>query len=653
MSEDFNIQLLNKLQNLTPEQRQRWRENLDRIDPEAYQKITDYLAANPGLIQEAQGYEHLLRKLGHQTFTRPFAPVQHKFWEWNWSVLQKVLDKKPLEPREKVGFLPWPRETGKSSSIEWACILEGALLKEGYVIYLCGKLSQAIDHVAAIRDRIESEKVAKLYKWLSQPKLGTHKNKFGWGQEFLMTSGGWAIRPVGADVAMRGGKAINIRPTLIVVDDYDELDDSPHVVEHKEHMLTRAILPMGDANTRVLVPQNPIHANSVVNRMLTGVSLALAIRTVFGEINEDGSLSSRPIPAVKGLVYEVRQSDEGPYCEITQGESNWDGISVSDWNATLNRVGPSAFKAEYQHDLTVAQEERVLPEYDDRNLRLHVITWSQFEAKYHLRRIPSDWSCDAGLDIGYSGSHKSAWTFLTKVPQAYELAGSIFRYRGRTFTGIGIDEQAVLIRSELWPDEQLQREFMSHEKLGERLVLAQKHGWHFQPCDSAKTAGIAQWRHFLRPDRSQPHPFHRDEKDVNRLWKLGRPAWFDIVDDAQFFNPIDDRGLKRHRDGAFNWRQVPVKLTDKGLTVEQPAKMDDDENDSTRMLTAGFGPITVPLTQAQRVQQVIPSGYHKRELAVTRHPNDAQMTSELVEWLAKRSLGQKKSQLVDQFGQRI
>lgn len=648
----FN-KLLRSLLTLPKEKQEEWERNLRASSPKDLEKVLLYLKSHPAAPHEAQGYEHLLRRLGQKTFTRPFAPIQHRFWEWNWNALQKVQDGEALEPREKVGFLPWPRETGKSSTVEWACILEGALLKLGYVIYLCGKLSQAIDHVVAIRDRIESEKVAELYPWLGKPKLGTHGNKFGWGQEFLMTSGGWAIRPVGADVAMRGGKAINIRPTLIVPDDYDELDDSPHVVEHKEHMLTRAILPMGDANTRVLVPQNPIHANSVVNRMLTGASLALAIRTVFGEFNDDGSPSPRPIPAVRGLVYEVRQSDEGPYSEITQGESNWPGISVVDWNATLNRVGPEAFKAEYQHDMTVAQEERVLPEYDDRNLRLHVITWSQYEAKYGQRRIPSDWPCDVGLDIGYTGSHKSAWTFTTKVPAAYELAGSIFRYRGRTFTGIGIDEQAVSVRSELWPDEQVEVHLMSHEKLGERLVLNQKHGWHFQPCDSAKTAGIAQWRHFLRPDRSQPHPFHRDEKDVNGLWRLGRPAWFDIVDDRQFHAPTDDHGLKRHRDGAFNWRQVPVKLTDKGLSVEQPAKMDDDENDSTRMCLVRFGPVGKAMTQAQRVEAIIPSGYHRRELAQTRHPNDAQMTTELVEWLAKKAVAQKKPPLVDQWGQPV
>lgn len=626
---------------------------LEENNPEGYRNLTLFIKANPGVMHEALGYEHWLAKLGAQTFTRELAPIQKRFWEWNWNCLMKIQENIPLEQREMVGFLPWSRETGKSSHVEWACIAEGAILRGGYVIFYSGKQAQAEEHVTAIRDRIESEHVAKLYPWLGKPKVGSHGNKFGWGKEFLMTSGGWAIRPVGADVAIRGGKTLNLRPTLIVIDDLDELGESPAVVEHKEQILTRSILPMGNNRTRVLVPQNPIHENSVVNRMLTGASTALSssIRTVFGEIEDDGSLSTRPIPAVKGLVYEVRQSSEGPYSVITQGESNWPGISVKDWETTLNRVGTASFTSEYQHDLSIAQEERVLPEYDDRTLKLHVITISQFEAKYGMRRIPSDWPCDVGLDIGYTGAHKSAWSFLTKVPQAYDLAGSIFRYRGRTFTGVGIDEQSVIIRSELWPDENIERQFMSHEKLGERNVLNQKHGWAFQPCDSAKTAGIAQWRHFLQTDRSQPHPFHRDEKDENGRWELGRPAWFDIVDDRQFIAPIDDKGMKRHRDGAFKWRNVPIKLTDRGLTIEQPAKADDDENDSTRMLTAGFGPVEQSMTQTQKLNAVIASGYHRNELAERMSPDQAHMTAELAEWMAKNTMKDKRPPLVDSWGQ--
>lgn len=607
---------------------------------------------------ERQGWEVWLKTLGAATFTREFAPIQRRFWEWNWKIIHKIRQGIPLEEEETVGFLPWPRETGKSSIVEWACIMEGAMLKTGYVIYLSAKLSQAIDHVVAIRDRIESEHVAEVYPWLGKPKLGTHGNKFGWGQEFLMTSGGWSIRPVGADVAMRGGKSINIRPTLVVPDDYDELGDSPHVVEHKEHMLTRAILPMGTANTRTLVPQNPIHENSVVNRMLTGATIALAKRTVFGEIEEDGSLSSRPIPAVNGLVYEIRQASAGPYVEVMKGESNWPGISIKDWERTINKVSPQAFEAEYQHSLDIAKEERVLPEYDDRVLLLHVISWDMFEKFYGTRRIPSEWPCDLGVDVGYSSKHLSSWTFLAKAPEGYPLSGSIFRYRGRNFTTVGMDDQSVAVRRDMWPDENIERQWMSHEQLGARLLLASKHDWHFYACDSSKESGWTAWRHYLRTDRSQPHPFHTDNKDNDTgLWRLGRPGFFDVVVHNQLRHPIDDLGLKTHRMSAWTQRRRPAKLTESGLTADQPVKMDDDPNDSTRMIFASpsFGPMERRMTQAQKLQSIIPSGYRAFELdkRTDLHPNQKALAGEMAMYFAKKTLGQSKPKKYDEFGQEL
>ena len=614
------------------------------------------LVANKGMFLELQGWEPWLRRLGAQSFTREFAPLQRRFWDWNWNCLAKLRKGITLDPREMVGFLPWSRETGKSTNTEWACIAEGALLKGGYVIFYAGKQAQAEEHVTAIRDRIESEHVADLYPWLGKPKLGAHGNKFGWGKEFLMTSGGWAIRPVGADVAIRGGKTLNIRPTLIVIDDLDELGESMTVVEHKEGILTRSILPMGNERTRVLVPQNPIHPNSCVNRMLTGVSLALALRTVFGELNGDGSMSDRPVPAVKDFAYEVQQTSEGPYSQITSGESNWPGITMDGWERTLNRVGPPAFLSEYQHNMEVSLEPRVLPEYDDRKLFLHVITWDMFEKMYGVRRIPSDWPCDLGVDLGYSTSHLSSWTFMAKVPAGYPLAGAVFRYRGRNFQTVSIDEQSISIRRDMWPDEDIQQQWISHEKLGERLLLAQKHGWAFHPCDSSKEAGWQAWRHYLRADRTQPHPFHEDHKDEkDGLWVRGRPAFFDLVVHSQLRAPQDDHGLKVHRDSAFNHRRRPVKLTESGLTVDQPMKAGDDPNDSSRMIfsSASFGPSEKTMTQAHRLQTLIPAGYHTSELAQRLDPNQVQIVSELAEFLAKKSLQGGKAPLVDMYGQRI
>lgn len=643
---NFNA-ALRKIMSLTPEQRVLWETNLKATNPDAHQNLAKYLNANKGAKDEALGYEHWLRKLGAQTFTRPFAPIHKVFWEWNWETLQKLQDNELLEVSDLVAFIPWSREYGKSTHVEWAAIAEGAMLRGGYVIYVSSRQSQAEEHVVAIRNRIESEGVAKLYPWLGKPKMGAHGNKFGWAREFLMTAGGWAIRPVGLDVAIRGGKVLNMRPTLLIFDDIDELGDSPYVVENKERTLTRSILPMGTDKTRVLVAQNPIHENSMVNRMLTGVSLALSVRKVFG-----------PVPAMTNFAYEVRQTDDGPVPTITQGETTWPEVTREMWQATMQRVGPESFLSEYQHDMSVAQEERVLPEYDDRITMAHVITIDQFEQKYGHRRIPSDWPCDAGLDIGYTQGHKSAWTFLTKVPQGIELAGTIFRYRGFSFTSVSIDDQSIMVRSKMWPDERIEREYMSHEKLGERMVLNTRHGWHFVACDSDKNAGLAQWRHQLRCDHTRPHPFHRDEKGIDGLWKIGCPAWFDIVmDSRQFRGPIDDAGLKRHRDGAFNWRKVPVKLTEKGLTVEQPAKTDDDENDSTRSLLAStsFGPVEQRMTQTQKLNALIPEGYRPAELArrTDISPNQVAMTNEIAQWLARRTMALKQPKPTDPWGNRM
>lgn len=627
---------------------------LEKNNPEGYKKLNQYAQANKGMLDEAKGYEWWLRKFGPHTFTGTFSYFHNEFWAWYWPIAMRLREGKELNSDDLVALLPWARDTGKSSHSEWAAIAEGCLVRRGYVLWVSGKQEQAEEHIVSIRDRIESEQIGKVYPWMSKPKLGAHNNKFGWGREFLMTAdprgGGWAVRPAGLNVALRGGKVLDMRPTLIILSDIDEIGDSIVVVESKEMMIARSILPMGNASTRIIFDQNPIHANSVMNRILTRASSVLAVRRVIG---------GGPVPAFKeDLQIEFEQTEHGPRHIIKKGTPTWADMDIKKCQVFLDRSGLEAFQAEYMHDLTATEEERVLPEYDDRVTRANVITWSQFESKYGMRRIPSDWVCDVGLDIGYSTGHRSGWTFLARAPQIAELSGSVFRYRGRSFQAVGIDEQSIAIRAAMWSGETTERHFMSHEKLGERMVLNSKHGWHFQPCDSAKTAGLAQWRHLLTCDHNKPHPFHRDERDPNTgLWKIGCPAWFDVVADDQFFSPIDDYGLKRHRDGAFNWRRRPVKHTESGLTVDEPIKRDDDENDSTRMLLAGgtFGPAEVSLTQEQKLQAIIPVGYHKAELAKrTDIPADrAAMTGEFAQYLATRTMNLKRPPLVDEFGQEL
>lgn len=615
--------------------------------PENYQKVSAYLHANRGYLTEAKGYEAWLKAMGPHSFTGDFSGFHKDIWDWYWPITEKQRNGKKMDLEDLTYFAIWGRGLGKSTMAEWIAICEGCLIGKGFVLYVCGTAEQAESHVEAIRERIENEgALSQSYLGMKKPEVGEHKtNKkgkakgYGWRQDYLMTDNGWAVRPVGLDKAIRGWKRGDSRVSLIILDDIDDDDDSPEMIMKKERRIAKKILPMGTARTKVVFAQNLIHSNSVLNRMHTRQTDILALRK--GDV------------AIKS--FESIEIERGTRNVIVGGTPTWPHIDMAECQSYLDRSGYEGFMAEYMHDFAGEQHDRVLPEYDDRILRLHVITWSQYEALYGYRRIPSDWPCDLGLDLGYTTGHQSAWTFLTKVPEWLPLGGSIMRYRGRTFTGTGLDQQSVAVKRDMWPEEIIQRQLRSHEKLGEQITLNTMHGWHFGACESGKWAGVPQWRHYLVCDQKHPHPFHRDEKNPDGLWKLGCPSWFDIVDDDQFIQPRDDRGLKTHRDQAFKWKARKNEDTKSGITVEQPMKKDEDSCDSTRMVTAGtsFGPSGPKATMAQKVAAVIPEGYHKAELAARTDisPDVAHMTGQLAEWFANRQLKAKMPKPKDSWGQ--
>lgn len=626
-------------------------ERLRQTNPEGFQKFDDYIRTHPGVLLEIRGYEDWLKTLGPHSFTGDFASFHRDIWDWYWPVTEQQQSGEKLDLEDITYLAIWGRGLGKSTMAEWLAIAEGSLVGKGFVLYVCGTAEQAESHVEAIRDRLETEgELLKSYPGMGKPKgergkggsyTGEHK-QYGWRQDYLMTANGWAIRPVGLDKAIRGWKRGDNRVSMIILDDIDDDDDSPEVILKKERRISKKILPMGTARTKVVFAQNLIHSNSVLNRIHTRQTDILALRK-----------GDEAIKSFESIVIE-----RGIRNVIKSGTPTWPFIDMAECQSFLDRSGYDAFMAEYQHSFEGEQNDRVLPEYDDRTLKTHLITWDQFDVLYGSRRIPANWPCDVGLDIGYTTGHKSAFTFLAKVPEGYPLAGSIFRYRGCVFTSTTIGDMQTYVRARMWPDEKIEREFMSHEKRGELLVMNGEHGWHFQPCDSAKTAGIAQWRHFLRADTSKPHPFHRDEKDKDSgLWKIGCPAWFDIVTSDQFDVPRmkDDLGLKVHREQAYKWKMRKVEETKSGMTVEQPMKADEDSCDATRMLTVAFGPMPSSMTPQQKLNAIIPAGYHRSELAarVDIPPDIAQMTGDIAEFLAKRTFALKQPKRSDEFGQEI
>jgi hypothetical protein len=545
-----------------------------------------------------------------QTFTGSFADFHIEFWNWYWAITRKRLAGQPLTDEEMVFLAIWARGQGKSSNVEWAAITEGAWIGKGYVLYVSGTQPQAKDHVLSIRERIERENVAARFPHLGQPKVGKFGNQYGWSQDILITAGGWAIRPIGLDEGIRGGKIGDERPTLIIFDDIDDHKDSPLVVEKKLATISRSIIPAGGKNTVILGAQNLIHRNSVFNQILTRKSSVLSRRRVSG-----------PFPAFQDVEIEIRSTPQGPRNVITQGVPTWPDMDLDACQKFLDDAGRESFLAEYQHDFSAIEEGRVIGEYDE---RLHVITWSQFKAVYGVRYIPMHWERAVGLDVGFTEGHISAWTWIATSAVNSRVPGLRFRYRGMTFVEPLLDEMAEDAIKAMGPDEETGREFdellliavwrASHEAKSERMTLRAKHNLPFIAGQSGKHDGISQWRHYLRSDKTQPHPFWPDEELEPGVYRLGRPHFFDVVDDDQLIGPRDDKGLKLHREQVLAWRYRKVQLTDSGLQAEQPVKAYEDTCDSTRFITAEWGPEPAPLTEEEKRELALPAGLKRETL---------------------------------------
>lgn len=578
---------------------------LKNLDPNVDKNVTDAGLKLLDSLKYRFGYESFLKTLGKSTFSKPFAPQHTQFWEWYWRVTKKRVMGIPLSKETLAFIAAWSRGAGKSSSVEWACITEGAVGLDGYVLYVSLTQDSANKHVLDIRDRIEGEQIADTFPHLSNPKMGVHGNRYAWNQEFLVTQGGWAIRPVGLDVAVRGLRLGDIRPTLIVLDDIDKFNSSVGVVRDAIDTIARSILPAGTKDTIILVAQNLIYENSIVNQIVTNKIDLLAdrIESIYPAFKPDTLKIDTRIEEDTGKTVHIIDPQSEPW---------WVGMDLESCQRFLNNSGLEAFFSEYQHDFTLDQQDKVIPEFKD--YPTHVISWSQFEEKFGVRnRVPSHWQTALGLDIGYSTGHLSAWTWLAVGAQDSKLPNAHFVYRGKTFEGVSIDDQAQEVLSLMTYTDELGHENseagrlismkISHERTGEQKILNGNYGFNFSKCSFRKEDGIPQWRNLLRVDKHQPHPFHHDLQKEDGTWTYGRPNMFYVVDDDQLTNPRDDRGLAIHRAQTANWKRRRVTVTNTGLQEALPMKWEDDANDSTRMLVAEAYLSSTPLTMEQRVNR--------------------------------------------------
>lgn len=576
-------------------------------DKEFYDHIVHYTGVvdrAKGL--EAQGWKIWLMSLFPFWFSEEFSEEHEAYWELRWSVLQRIKKGESIPNKELVAMLILGRGLGKSSVIEAGRIMRGAILGTGYSLIVSETDDQAQEHLGNCRILIEHpDSSLTLY----YPEMAITDNADALKgmatadrKEMFICKNGYICRAKGLSAKMRGLRVGIQRPDDIALDDVDDVNDSLMVSQNKLRLITASILPVqARENVTIDVGQNLISEHSVVNQILQGKSDALADRTVIGVAD-----------AFKTLEIESKFDETGKMRHVIKDTSvpSWKGLNVDRAQKFLDNSGLQTFMAEYQNKFDQYRSGRVIPNYNE---EAQVITWSQFEAVFGQRRIPAHWQAMAGLDVGYSEGqypHYSFWGFIATAAMNSGMPGSLFLYRGRSFMGTSIDDQAKAIKSEMYPDERIVSWQMSHERTGEMLTLQQKYHLPFYKFRHYKAEdGVAQWKHMSIRDRNQPNPFKDDqqvEEEGKMLWRIGRPSLYYIVDDDQLRMPVDDAGLRLMREQVSTWEYVPVKLTESGQTIQKPSKVNDDSCDVIKSLIAYFGAGSTDFTREEKVLAKLP-----------------------------------------------
>ena len=581
-------------------------------------------------------------------FTRgELSFFQIEYMDWLWAALMSKREGKPLPDGENSFMSIWSRAAAKSTFARLAPIMESALLGKGYCLYLGRSQDTANQHLSSIETLLTSDRVRHYYPQLARPrKRETDKNK-AWNQKMLHLENGYVIQAVGLDVGVRGANIDDMRVTLLVPDDIDDISDTALQSEQKMDKFLHSVLPTKKQGTLFVCAQNLVLESGVINRIVTGDVPALANARISG-----------PHPRVRNLVTE-QQTVKGRQRDIViSGEVTWPG------NDSLERVQEDidtftlpVFLKECQHELHVDRSGLVLTPWVD---KIHVITEEEFESIFHYPRVPKHWPKEVAHDWSNTKSayHANIVFKLAVSPQNEPLPGCLFIYDPMSFEpNTQADDVAIRILKSIAPevlvkgvmrswDDILRAEFerynleqfvnsatalirarrdvlakvipplvgpllklyhyrrfrMSHEAADQRNVYRRVYGLPFTGINPRKEGGLEFARHYLRVDPTRRHPF----KDM-----MGWSQTYVVVPNEKKGYPVAIRSDTLHDSDLLrfqfaHWRYAEPHLTANGILDQGPQKLHDDFGNGLQMALVNGGLLAEPLTYNEKVEELIP-----------------------------------------------
>lgn len=277
-------------------------------------------------LEAPKNWQTWCKTLFPQYFTAEFAQRHIELWEWVESIT--------IDNTVPAFIGIWGRGGAKSTNAEASVVRLGAEERRKYCLYVSSTQEKADSHVASIGSMIESKEFSTYYYKMAQRAVGKFGNIKGWRRERLHAANGFIVDAFGLDVGLRGIKVDEQRPDLIILDDLDEQFDSFAKTQKKLRVITDTVLPAGSMNCAVLFIQNLISPDSVASMLVDGRAEMLQKRIMSG-----------PHPAIENLEYE----NLGGQFVITGGEATWEGQSLLQCQALIDRIGISAFLRESQH----------------------------------------------------------------------------------------------------------------------------------------------------------------------------------------------------------------------------------------------------------------------------------------------------------------
>lgn len=261
-------------------------------------------------------------------FTKPFGVMHEELFNYVWNV--------ELDGTYKPFVAIWPRSMGKSSCVEASVLMMGARGRRKYALYVSETQELADQHLASIRDMAETPIMRTYYPSFSKPKLTKEGHSRGWRRNRLVFGNGFTVDASGLDTARRGSKMMEQRPDLVLLDDCDAKGDGPAITQKKVDTIFTSLLPSGSRNLLVLAVQNMIIDTGIFAKLAQSDPPFMKDRILSG-----------PFPALENFEWWY---DEDGKIDIS-GVPTWSGFTIPEIRNTINTVGITAFKSEYQHEI--------------------------------------------------------------------------------------------------------------------------------------------------------------------------------------------------------------------------------------------------------------------------------------------------------------